>query len=137
MKLIADKEVSNFPVSVETIKGMVHLTGTADARAEADKAAAIARGVTGVKPVVNEIRVKQQSQEACMNWDTAKGNWTLLKGNMKLQWGKLTDDHLSKIAGRRDRLTGIVQKTYATTKQATEEKAREFVGPLKDHGPRI
>jgi uncharacterized protein YjbJ (UPF0337 family) len=72
-----------------------------------------------------------------MNWDTAKDNWTLLKGNMKLQWGKLTDDHLSKIAGRRDQLTGKVQKTYATTKQATEEKAREFVGPLKDHGPRI
>ena len=47
-----------------------------------------------------------------MNWDTAKGNWTLLKGNMKLQWGKLTDDHLSKIAGRRDQLTGKMQKTY-------------------------
>ena len=72
-----------------------------------------------------------------MNWDTAKGNWTLFKGNVKLQWGNLTDDHLSKLAGRRDRLTGKVQKTYATTKQATEEKAREFVGPLKDHGPRI
>jgi uncharacterized protein YjbJ (UPF0337 family) len=72
-----------------------------------------------------------------MNWDTAKGNWTLFKGNVKLQWGKLTDDHLSKIAGRRDRLTGKAQKTYATTKQATEEKVREFVGPLKDHGPRI
>lgn len=73
-----------------------------------------------------------------MNWDTAKGNWTLLKGNMKLQWGKLTDDHLSKIAGRRDRLTGIVQKSYAATKQATEEKVGEFVGPPpKNHGPRI
>ena len=72
-----------------------------------------------------------------MNWDTAKGNWTLLKGNMKLQWGRLTDDHLSKIAGRRDQLTGKIQKSYATTKQATEETVKEFVGPHKDHGPRI
>lgn len=78
-----------------------------------------------------------------MNWDTAKGNWTLLKGNMKLQWGKLTDDHLSKIAGRRDQLTGKMQKTYGATKQVTEEQVKdlsqvkEFVGPHKDHGPRI
>ncbi len=72
-----------------------------------------------------------------MNWDTARANWTLFKGNVKLQWGNLTHDHLSKIAGRRDQLTGKVQKTYATTKHATEEMAKEFVGPLKDHGPRI
>lgn len=56
--LIADKEVSAFPVSVETVKGVVHLTGTADTRTEADKAATIARGVAGVKSVVNKIQVK-------------------------------------------------------------------------------
>ena len=56
--LIADKEVSAFPVSVETIKGVVHLTGTANTRAEADKAATIARDVAGVKAVVNKIQVK-------------------------------------------------------------------------------
>jgi uncharacterized protein YjbJ (UPF0337 family) len=72
-----------------------------------------------------------------MNWDTAKGNWTLLKGNMKLQWGNLTDDHLSKIAGRRDQLAGKIQKTCATTKQAAEVTAKDSVGPLKDHNPRI
>ena len=72
-----------------------------------------------------------------MNWDTAKGNWTLFKGNMKLQWGKLTDDHLSKIAGRRDQFTGKMQKTYAATKQVTEEQVKEFAGPHKDHDPRI
>ena len=72
-----------------------------------------------------------------MNWDTAKGNWTLFKGNVKLQWGNLTDAHLSKIAGRRDQLTGKMQKAYGATKQAAEEQVREFVGPHKDHGPRI
>jgi uncharacterized protein YjbJ (UPF0337 family) len=50
-----------------------------------------------------------------MNWDTAKGNWTLFKGNVKLQWGKLTHDHLSKIAGRHNQLTGKMQKTYGAT----------------------
>lgn len=72
-----------------------------------------------------------------MHWDIAKGNWTLFKGNVKLQWGKLTHDHLSKLAGKRDQFTGQLQKTYGATKQATEERAKEFVGPRKDHGPRI
>jgi osmotically-inducible protein OsmY len=56
--MIADKEVSAYPISVETIKGVVHLTGTANTRHEADKAATIARGVAGVKSVVNKIQVK-------------------------------------------------------------------------------
>lgn len=56
MKLIADKEITNFTISVEIIKGVVRLTETADTRTEAGKAAAIARGVAGVKSVVNEIR---------------------------------------------------------------------------------
>jgi hypothetical protein len=34
-------------------------------------------------------------------------------------------------------LIGKMLKTYAATKQATEEEVREFVGPHKDHGPRI
>jgi len=72
-----------------------------------------------------------------MNWETAKGNWTLFKGNMKLQWGNLTHDHLSKIAGRHDRLTGKIQKTYGATKQTTEKQVKKFVGPHKDHGSRI
>jgi osmotically-inducible protein OsmY len=37
---------------------VVHLTGSADTRAEADKAGTIARGVAGVKAVVNKIQVK-------------------------------------------------------------------------------
>ncbi|GAB4507986.1 MAG: BON domain-containing protein [Sulfuricaulis sp.] len=56
--MIADKEVSAYPISVKTVKGVVHLTGSADTRAEANKAATIARGVAGVKSVVNEIQVK-------------------------------------------------------------------------------
>lgn len=56
--LIADEQVSSFPISVETIKGVVHLTGTADTRQETDKATTIARGVAGVKSVDNKIQVK-------------------------------------------------------------------------------
>lgn len=78
-----------------------------------------------------------------MNWDIAKGNWTLFKGNVKLQWGNLTHDHLSKIAGRHDQFTGKMQKAYGTTKQVTEAQVRnlrqvkEFVGSHRDNVHRI
>ena len=72
-----------------------------------------------------------------MNWGAAKGNWTLFKGNVKLQWGNLTHDHLSKIAGRHDQLTGRIQITYGATKQATEKHVKGFVGLPKQLGPHI
>ena len=37
-----------------------------------------------------------------MNWDRIEGNWKQFKGNVKQQWGKLTDDHLDVIAGKRE-----------------------------------
>ena len=56
--MVADTEVSALHISVETIKGVVHLTGSADTRHESDKAAMIARNVAGVKSVNNDIHVK-------------------------------------------------------------------------------
>lgn len=56
--MVADKEVSALRISVETTKGAVHLTGSANTRQEANKAATIARGVAGVKSVDNDIHVK-------------------------------------------------------------------------------
>ena len=41
-----------------------------------------------------------------MNWDRIEGNWKHLQDKAKAQWGKLTDDHLDAIAGKRDRLVG-------------------------------
>ena len=37
-----------------------------------------------------------------MNWDQIEGNWKQLKGNVQQQWGKLTDDQLEVIAGKRE-----------------------------------
>lgn len=56
--LINDPNVSALHISVETFKGAVHLTGTAETRDEANKATALARKVAGVKAVNNDIVVK-------------------------------------------------------------------------------
>jgi uncharacterized protein YjbJ (UPF0337 family) len=57
-----------------------------------------------------------------MNWDRIEGNWKEFKGKAKTQWGKLTDDDLSVIDGRREQLEGTLQKHYGYAKdQARKE----------------
>ena len=41
-----------------------------------------------------------------------EGNWKQLKGRVRVQWGKLTEDHLDVIAGKREQLVGRVQEQY-------------------------
>lgn len=41
-----------------------------------------------------------------MNWDTIKGNWKQFTGKLKSKWGKLTDDDLTTIAGKKDEFLG-------------------------------
>ncbi len=47
-----------------------------------------------------------------MDWNRVEGNWQQLRGKVKEQWGKLTDDDLSIINGRRDQLEGKIQERY-------------------------
>ena len=61
-----------------------------------------------------------------MNWDTIEGNWKQLKGNVKVQWGKLTDDQIDIIAGKRDQLAGKIQEQYGITKDEAEKQIEAF-----------
>jgi hyperosmotically inducible protein len=56
--LLATKDVSSTHISVNTTKGVVTLTGTAATTQESNKAAEVARAVTGVKGVENDIRIQ-------------------------------------------------------------------------------
>ena len=51
-----------------------------------------------------------------MNNDRMRGNWTEFKGKVKEQWGKLTDDDLDQINGRREQLEGKIQERYGIEK---------------------
>ena len=57
--LLADADVKSFDIKVETRKGEVQLSGFVDNQAQIDRAAEIARGVEGVKSVVNELSIKK------------------------------------------------------------------------------
>jgi uncharacterized protein YjbJ (UPF0337 family) len=57
-----------------------------------------------------------------VNWDTIEGNWKTAKGKVREQWGKLTDDDLDVIAGKRDQLVGMIQHRYGRGKEAVEKE---------------
>lgn len=61
-----------------------------------------------------------------MNWDIVEGNWKQFKGTIKARWGKLTDDQLDVIAGRRDELVGRIQESYGLNKDEAERQIKQF-----------
>jgi uncharacterized protein YjbJ (UPF0337 family) len=52
-----------------------------------------------------------------MNWDRVLGNWKQLKGTVQLGWGRLTDDHLAAMDGRREICAGRLQAAYGFGKE--------------------
>ena len=50
--------LSSADVNVETFKGIVQLSGFVNSKADISKAVAVAHGVSGVKSVKNDMRIK-------------------------------------------------------------------------------
>ncbi len=57
-----------------------------------------------------------------MNWDRIQGDWKQVTGKAKEQWGKLTDDDFTVVAGRRDQLAGKIQERYGIAKDEAEKQ---------------
>jgi uncharacterized protein YjbJ (UPF0337 family) len=55
-------------------------------------------------------------------WEMIKGRWSQTKGTVKEQWGKLTEDDLLEIEGRRDQLIGKIQARYGISKEEAESQ---------------
>ena len=61
-----------------------------------------------------------------MNKQTIEGNWLTLKGKVREQWGKLTDDDVDVIAGKRDQLVGKIKERYGKTVEVVEKEVTDF-----------
>jgi len=61
-----------------------------------------------------------------MNWDTAAGNWKEIRGKVKEKWGKLTDDDLTFIDGKREQLLGRLQQRYGLAKDKAERDIKTW-----------
>jgi len=62
-----------------------------------------------------------------MNLDRIAGASRQLKGIARKQWGRLTADYASVVAGERERLRGKVQATRGVTRQANEKRLAEWI----------
>ena len=58
--------------------------------------------------------------DAATIWEKIKGTWTQTKGAVKEQWGKLSDDDLTEIQGRREQLVGKIQTRYGISHEEAE-----------------
>lgn len=65
-----------------------------------------------------------------MNWQQVKGQWNQIQGQVQKQWGKLTDDELTYVAGERDRLVGKLQEKYGYAREEAEQQVDQFIDRL-------
>ena len=61
-----------------------------------------------------------------MNWDRVEGQWKQMAGKVKTKWGKLTDDDLTAISGKKDQLVGRIQERYGIQKDEAERQVDDW-----------
>ena len=60
-----------------------------------------------------------------------EGNWKQFKGNVKEKWGKLTDDDIDVIEGKREQLEGKIQQRYGYAKDQVRNDVDDWFKTLK------
>lgn len=61
-----------------------------------------------------------------MNKSIISGKWHEIKGKVKEKWGKLTEDDLTAIDGKREVLLGKLEKHYGFAKDKAEAELAKF-----------
>jgi uncharacterized protein YjbJ (UPF0337 family) len=57
-----------------------------------------------------------------MTTDTFEGRWRQMRGELRSWWGRISDSDFEKIAGRKDRLIGMLQEKYGYTREAAQQE---------------
>ena len=61
-----------------------------------------------------------------MDWDIVEGNWELTRGRIKKRWGKLSDDQLDMVSGKRYQLIDAIRESYGMGKDEAERQVRDW-----------
>jgi uncharacterized protein YjbJ (UPF0337 family) len=56
-----------------------------------------------------------------MNWDQVEGQWKQMKGTVREKFGKLTDDDLQVIGGKKDQFLGKLQERYGISREQAQK----------------
>jgi uncharacterized protein YjbJ (UPF0337 family) len=55
-------------------------------------------------------------------------------GSLKAQWGKLTDDDVKHVSGKKDVLLGKLQERYGIVKDEAEKQVNEWLAKISPKG---
>jgi uncharacterized protein YjbJ (UPF0337 family) len=67
-----------------------------------------------------------------MNWGQVESRWKQLMGSAKENWGRLSDDELLQISGKREQLAAKIEETYGITRRAAEKQVWDW-GKTVEH----
>jgi len=70
-----------------------------------------------------------------MDWSLAEASWQRFRAEVHANWGRLTDDHLDLIAGRRADLASKIAEAYGVTRGEAERQIRSFEARNRDPRP--
>jgi len=76
--------------------------------------------------------INQTKRRNKMNKNILEGKWMQLRGAVREKWGQLTDDELDQIAGKRDKLSGVLQERYGYAENEAEKHIDDFLENLDD-----
>jgi uncharacterized protein YjbJ (UPF0337 family) len=62
-----------------------------------------------------------------MNSDELQGKWNQLKGSVKEKFGKLTDDDIQVIDGKKDQFVGRLQERYGMKREQAEKELNAWL----------
>jgi len=67
-----------------------------------------------------------------VNRDRIEGKWKQFSGSVREQWGRLTDDRLSVVAGKHNQVAGSIQEKCGIYKEEGERQLKEFLHRNRD-----
>ena len=63
-----------------------------------------------------------------MDWERIAGNWQHYKPSVRQRWGRITDEELDLIGGRRAQLAAHIQELYGISKDAAQMQLESWQG---------
>lgn len=116
-KLLEDPVTKARKIDVDTVKGVVTLTGLVDSEEEIQRAIAIAESTSGVKKVINNLRVGKRSMKSYL---------TDKEITLRIKAKFVSDPDLKAFSIDVDTINGIVTLTGIVEKEEQKRKAIEL-----------
>ena len=67
-----------------------------------------------------------------MTWDQVGGKWPQMRGSLRHRWGRLTEEDLDVIAGKKEIFIGRVQERYSISREEARQRIEEWLQPLQE-----